>query len=117
MVFQGKLVHPALYSEGLVTTICHEIAEMIGDPMVTSFSSPDSKGRKWLMELCDPVFGSYSFYSVNGQIAILPDFALPSFYDVHGKAPFSFFGGATAAFTMTPAGYGYYEGPSGLVRL
>ena len=91
---------------------------MLGDPMITNYSKPDSKGREWLIEVCDHVFCSYSFYSVNGQIAVLPDVTTPNFYETGAKGPFSIFGGATAAFTMTPAGYGYYKDSSGqLVRL
>jgi hypothetical protein len=114
--FQGKLVHPAIYSEGIVTVICHEIAEMLCDPQVVNYSKPDAQGREWLIEVCDHVFGSYSFYVVDGQVAVLPDVTTPAFYEVGSKAPYSIFGGATAPFTMTKSGYGYYKDSHGVLQ-
>ena len=109
----GKLIHPAIYSEGLVTVICHEIAEMLCDPQVNTYSKPDAQGRPWLIEVCDHVFGSYSFYSVNGKICVLPDITTPAFYEVNSKGPYSIFGGAIAPFTMSKSGYGFYKDTAG----
>lgn len=116
MVYKGNLVHPAIYTSGLVTVICHELAEMIGDPLIQSYSKPDSQGREWLIEVCDHVFGSYSYYSVNGNICIIPDVTTPAFYQVGSKGPWSIFGGAPAAFTMTKSGYGFYKGTNGALE-
>lgn len=112
-IVKGAVVHPALFTEGLVTTVCHEIAEMLCDSFIKTFSKPDAKGRQWLIEVCDHVFGSYSNYVVNGNNCILPDVTTPAFYELGAKGPYSIIGGATAPFTMTPTGYAYYKDASG----
>ena len=116
LFYKGGLVHPAIYSEGVVTVICHEIAEMLCDPIVENFSKPDAQGRNWLIEVCDHVFGSYSFYSVDGRTCVLPDVTTPNFYELGSHAPYSLFGGATAPFTMSKNGYGYFRNPSGVLE-
>ena len=116
MQLLGKIIHPAIYSEGVVTVICHEIAEMLCDPQVNTYSKPDAQGREWLIEVCDHVFGSYSFYTVNGQVCVLPDITTPNYYKTGSQAPYSLFGGAVAPFTLTKAGYGYYKDNSGTLQ-
>ena len=117
LVLRGKTITTDRYTEGLITTICHELAEMLVDPYVTTskrFSGPDPKGNKWWMEVCDPVHGSYKNYVYKGLNCILPDVVTPAFYDLKGGvAPFSIFGGAPAPFTRTPKGYGFYLNPAG----
>ena len=81
LVIKGKQITPALYTPGLVTTVCHEIAEMLCDPQIKSISAKDTQGRTWLIEVCDHVFGSYQNYTVNGKNCILPDVTTPAFYE------------------------------------
>ena len=114
---KGKVLRPLTYREGLITTICHEIAEMLCDQKITTYSVPDSQGRKWLVEVCDHCFGSYLLYTVGGQDCILPDVTTPSFYNLKGKAPYTLANAVQAPFTMTPKGYGYYQGAAGLTKL
>lgn len=108
-----KNLFPARYVGGLVTTLAHEIAEMLCDPQIATLSAKDSLGRTWLVEVCDHVFGSFINYTVDGIDCILPDVTTPAFYDLKGKAPFSILGAATAPFTMTAKGYGYYKDAAG----
>ena len=118
MTVKGKVIRPATYSSGLITTVCHEIAEMLCDPKIATVSAQDSQSRTWLVEVCDHVFGNYITETFNGHLCILPDVTTPSFYDLKGKAPYSLTGAATAPFTMTPKGYGYYKtATGGLVKL
>lgn len=116
-VIKGKQIYAARYSEGLVTTICHEIAEMLCDQKITTYSAPDSQGRKWLVEVCDHVFGSFLIYTVAGTDCVLPDVTTPAFYDLKGIAPYSLNNAVSAPFTMTVKGYGYYAGAKGLTKI
>ena len=116
LVIKGKTVHGALYTEGLVTTICHEIAEMLCDQKLDKYAA-DATGKPWLVEVCDHVFGSYLLEVVNGNACVLPDVTMPAFYDINGKAPYSLNNAVSAPFTLTPKGYGYGKGPKGLVKL
>lgn len=113
LVIKGKTIHGALFTPGLITTICHEIAEMLCDPYIKTISSTDAQGRRWLVEVGDHAFGSFQAITVDGQNLVLPDITTPAFYDLKGKAPFSIFGGCTAPFTMTPKGYAYYMDANG----
>lgn len=116
--FKKIQISPAIYSEGLISVICHEVAEMLCDPAINTVSAKDSQGRQWLVEVCDHCAGSYSTITVNGNVCVLPDVTTPAFYDVNGKAPFTLFNSVKAPFTMTPKGYGYYKSATGaLVRL
>lgn len=118
LVLRGKQILPARYTSGLVTVVCHEIAEMLCDPQIKTISGKDAKDRTWLIEVCDHVFGSFQNYVVNNINCVLPDVTTPAFYDVNGKAPYSLFNAATAPFTMTAKGYGYYYDNNGkLIKL
>ena len=101
---------PALLYPGLITTVCHEIAECLADRDVATYTPPAPQtGIKWLLEPCDWLFGSYYAETVNDIPAVFPNVALPSFYDPAGKAPFDLLGIVLAPFTprATPAAYGY----------
>jgi hypothetical protein len=113
LVLKGKQIHGALYTPGLITTICHELAEMLCDQNISTVSGADSLGRNWLVEVCDPVFGFYSNYPVGKTNCVLPDVVTPAFYTTSGVAPFSILGGATAAFKLAPKGYAYYKDSTG----
>ena len=105
---KGKQLLPDRYTEGLVTVVAHEIAEMLCDPQIQTVSGVDFKGRKWLIEVCDHVFGVYQSITVNGQLCVIPDVTTPTFYDQHGQAPYDIFNTIQAPFIMSPKGYGYY---------
>jgi hypothetical protein len=118
MVIKGKLIRDAVYSAGLISVICHEVAEMLCDPAIQTVSAKDAQGRQWLVEVCDHCYGSYTTQVINGNLCILPDVTTPAFYDLNGKAPFTIFNAIKAPFTMTPKGYGYYKSATGaLVKL
>lgn len=118
LIIKGKQIHGAFYTSGLVTVICHELAEMLCDPKIETISAQDSLGRTWLVEVCDHVFGSYQNYVVNGNNCILPDATTPNFYKLGAAGPYDLFGAATAPFTMTPKGYAYYKDSTGkLVKI
>ena len=111
-----QLRTPERFEEGLVTTIAHEIAEMLVDPFVNDnnkFSKPDGVGRAWLVEICDHVFGSYFTITSFGQICVMPDVTTASFYDLNGHAPFSINNSVHAPFTLSPKGYGFYKNLDG----
>jgi hypothetical protein len=114
LVIKGKTIHGAFYTTGLVTTLCHEIAEMLCDPFIKSVSPVDAKNRKWLVEVCDHVFGSYRNIVVDGKDCIIPDVTTPAFYDLNAKGPYSIFDSTIAPFIMTPKGYAYWVDEKGL---
>ena len=106
------------YVSGLVTVICHELAEMICDPIIQSYSKPDALGRTWLIEVGDHAFGGYFNKTFFGQICVFPDITTPAFYDLKGKAPFSIANLLSAPFTMSSKGYAYYKDATGkLVKI
>lgn len=118
LVLKGKTIHGAFYTPGLITTVCHEIAEMLCDPYIQTISSVDAQGRKWLVEVCDHAFGSFQVAIIDGKNLILPDVTTPAFYNLNGKAPFSIFNACPAPFTMTAKGYAYYMDANGkLVKI
>lgn len=106
----SKLRTPAELFPGLITTVCHEIAECLADRDVATYTAPDPKtGIKWLLEPCDWVYGSYYAETVNDLPAVFPNVALPSFSTPGGKAPFDLLGIVPAPFTprATSGAYGY----------
>jgi hypothetical protein len=118
ITLKGKVIRPETYSEGLISVVAHEIAEALCDPAIGTVSAKDSKGRTWLVEVCDHCSGSFSLVTVNGHQCILPDVTTPAFYDVNGKAPFTLNNAVKLPFTMTPKGYGYYKTATGqLVKI
>ena len=113
-----KRTLPERYVSGLVTVICHELAEMICDPLIATYSSKDSLGRNWLIEVGDHAFGGYFNKTFFNQVCVFPDITTPSFYDLKGKAPFSIANLLTAPFKMSPKGYAYYKDANGkLVKI
>jgi hypothetical protein len=108
---------PARYSSGVVTDVCHEIAEMLSDSNIATYSAPDPQGRQWLVEICDHVFGTYLVHSIEQTVCVFPNITTPAFYDAKGKAPYDLLGVVSSPFTMTPKGYGYWSSPKGLVKI
>ena len=116
--FKKLQISPAIYTQGLITVLCHEVAEMLCDPAINTVSGKDAQGRQWLVEVCDHCYGSYASITVDGKVCVLPDVTTPAFYDVNGKGPFTIFDSVKAPFTFTPKGYGYYKSATGaLVKL
>ena len=105
----AKLRNPERFTPGLITTVCHEIAEAIADRDVETYTMPDKDGVKWLLEPCDWVDGSYWTSQINGTPAVFPNVALPSFSDLAGQTPFDLCGIVKAPFTKkaTPDAYGW----------
>ena len=98
--------------------LSHEALETRGDPTCDRWvKMPD--GTELAVEVCDPVQGAASEYSVavtvlgeTRQIK-LSDYAMPSLFDELGKAPFSRQGGPTRPFGMAAGGYEAIIDPSG----
>lgn len=115
--FKGKVISQDRYQEGTAAIVFHEVIEMLIDPTITNISKPDSKGRTWLMEPADHVRGGlYKIVAKDGRDVIAPDWTLPAFYDLSAKAPYSYLNLATAPFTLTPTGYGYYRDVHGALQ-
>lgn len=111
LIVRGKQITKPIITPGMFSVICHELAEMLIDPD-TNKTSRDLLGRNWLMEICDHTVGQFIITLDNG-VAVAPDFTTPSFYDVNGKAPFSYMNVPTKPFMMPLGGYGYYINANG----
>ena len=118
LIIKGKTIREAVYTPGIITVICHEVAEMLCDPAIKTLSPVDSQGRQWLVEVCDHCYGSNSVETYDGNICIIPDVTTPAFYDLKAKGPYTLLNAVTAPFTMTAKGYGYYKDVTGkLVKI
>lgn len=118
LTIKGKVIRQATYSPGIVSVICHEVAEMLCDPVIQTLSPVDSLGRQWLVEVGDHCSGSYALVPVDGNICLIPDATVPAFYNLKAKGPYTLYNAVTAPFTMTAKGYGYYKDASGkLIKL
>ena len=115
MKFTGKLILPEYKREGTLTVLCHEIAEVLGDPLIKTLSTEDKNGHQWLVEIADPVVGFPYMKVINGHNCIFPDIAFPSFYDVNGLAPYSIANSPKAPFTIPDPtkGYAYWKNKLG----
>lgn len=107
-------IQPAKYADGLSTIICHELGEMMVDPMVNNWSAPDPKGRKWLIEICSNIYGSYWTETINGNLCIFHDFVLPEYYDTEWTPTISFKGSVSKPFQLTKTSYAYYVDTNGV---
>ena len=73
--------------QDVLSVLAHELAEMMGDPMVDKRAvMPD--GGIMYRELCDPVQGRL-YKQGNTSVS---NFVLPSYFDVQGIAPFDYLG-------------------------
>ncbi len=112
---KGKVIRPAKlrqaarFTPGLITDVCHEVAEILSDRNVETYLGPDKDGINWLYEPADWVFGSYWAEIVNGIPTVFPNIARPSFGDLNGKAPYDLLGIVPAPFTkkVTPTAYAW----------
>ena len=96
-----------------LSTVAHEVAEVLGDPLIQTYSSPDSLGRKYLREITDPIHGFVYNEVINGVNCILPINALPNWYELGSEGPYDTAGWAKAPFQKAPKGYAYYIGKLG----
>ena len=101
--------------EGLVTTLAHEIAEMLCDSNLDQYSDKDKNGLRWLVEVCDPIEGCYlKFTDAERDLdCVLPDIVTPAFYKLDGVAPFALAHSVTAPFTQSAKGEAYGLDPMG----
>lgn len=118
ITFKGKVISQDRYQQGTAAVVFHEVVEMLVDPNINNLSAPDSKGRTWLLEPADHVRGLlYKITASDGRDVIAPNWTFPAFYDVNGKAPYSYLDAVTTPFTLTPTGYGYYKDANGLHKI
>jgi len=116
ITFLGKQLTKPSYLPGLVTVMAHELAEMLIDPEI-NMTKTDSKGRNWLMEVCDHTVGLIAAtLPIGSSMPVLPDFTLPSFYDVKGKPPYSLLNVPPMPFYLVPGAYGYYKDANGALH-
>ena len=115
VVIPAKQIHGELYTPGLVTVICHEIAEMLSDENITNYTAPNAKGESWLLEVCDWVFGQYFHEVVGGQVCVYPNVALDNYHTLGAPAPYDLLGKVTAPFQLIKPAYAYKESPTGPV--
>ena len=113
VVKKATLIHPAPYTQGLVTVIIHEALEMLADANIDRVATaPD--GKKWLVEVCDHVSGIYGTENVAGNICVIPDATFPSYYQSNGVAPFDLFNTEKSAFDRSaPKFYAFYQDANG----
>ena len=114
-IIKSVQVHGALYTSGLITVVCHEIAEMLADGNIATFTAPDSKGREFLLEPCDWVFGTYLVHTINGKVCVFPNVALDAFSILGAPRPYDLIGAVSAPFALTPKGYAFYKGINGVL--
>jgi len=105
---RARPVTPAKFIAGQLATICHEVAEVLGDPLVKTISNPDSLGHNYLREITDPVHGIYYKATVKGVNCVLPDTVLPNWYELGSNPPYDVMLYCTAPFQKAPKGYAYW---------
>lgn len=115
LTLKGRVITKPRYSPGCATVALHEIAEMLVDPYIKA-RKLDGQGRPWVVEVCDHTSGFFKIDTSAGAV-VAPDFTTPAFYDVAGKAPFSYLNVPTAPFTLVSGGYGYWDNNGKLTKL
>ena len=113
VIRKATLVHPASYTQGLVTVIIHEALEMLADANIDKVAkAPD--GKNWLIEVCDHVSGIYGTEVVAGNACVIPDATFPSYYQSNGVAPFDLFNSDHSTFDKSaPKFYAFYQDTNG----
>lgn len=112
----SKMTTPESFTPGLITDLCHEIAETLSDPNVETYLGPDRNGFQILYEPCDWVEGTFFARTLNGITAVFPNVALKAFadltnkqgpYDLLGfvKAPWGYVGSISEAWGYDPKKY------------
>lgn len=93
---------------GQLATICHEIAEVLGDPLIATKSNPDSLGHNYLREITDPVHGQCYNVVIKSVNCVLPNTVLPNWYELGSAKPYDVMGWCTEPFQKAPKGYAYW---------
>jgi hypothetical protein len=114
-ILKGRQINPARMRSGLISVVAHEVSEMIVSPLMDNFTLPDSAGKSWRVEVCDPVLGAYYYEAVDGVDCVFPDFVLPSFWDVKASGPYSYLGTAKAPMVWARGSYAWFK--TGVSRL
>lgn len=107
----GTYISPArnqMIQPGMLTSLLHEVGEVLSDPLLQSESAPDALGHNYLREIADPVFGINYVKVINGINCVFPAVALPNWYVLGSPAPYDTAGYCTAPFQKSPKGYAYY---------
>lgn len=99
---------PDTIRDGQLATICHEIVEVLADPLIKTTSNPDSLGHNYLREIADPVAGLYYHKLINGVECVLPNTVLPNWYELGSLPPYDVMLFCTAPFQKAPKGYAYW---------
>jgi hypothetical protein len=93
---------------GQLSTICHEVIEVLGDPLLQTLADADSSGHQYLREIADPVAGQYYNKVINGINCILPNTCLPNWYKLGATPPYDVMGYCVAPFQRAPKGYAFW---------
>lgn len=107
----GLFTRPArkeMIQPGPLTSLIHEVAEVLGDPLVNTEAAPDALGHNLLREITDPVFGINYMKMIAGKPCIFPDSVLPNWYVLGSSGPWDISFWCRSAFQKTPKGYAYY---------
>lgn len=95
--------------EAWTITLSHEILEILGDRMITTYEKLTRRGNDgglivedWLKELCDPV-QRYAYRTRNGTL--VSDFVLPAWWGDSGEPRYSWLGVVTRPYEIAPGGY------------
>lgn len=93
----------------VASVLSHEVLEAFVDPPCNR-EAVDGSGNRWALEVGDPVESDSYKVAVSqrdgSQIAVtVSDFALPSWFDPLGKAPFDWMHKVSRPFTLAPGGY------------
>lgn len=121
VIRKGQIRSLERFTPGVITTICHEIAEMLADGDIATYTKPDWHGNQWLLEPADWVDGTYFTRTINGNLCVFPNVALPAFSDTTNKVgPYDIMGLVKAPFQpIMPHAYAYAKDPKtgGLVKI
>jgi len=115
VIVPARLVHGELFTPGLITVVCHEIAEMLADGNVETYTQPNAKGEEWLLEPCDWVFGQYFQETINGTVCVYPNVALDAYHTLGAPGPYDLIGKITVPFQLIKPAYAYKKSPTGPV--
>jgi hypothetical protein len=103
VIAPAKQLHPDLFTPGLITDICHELAEMLSDKdTITYTQDADANGMKWLYEPCDWVFGTYWAKTVAGNVCVFPNVAYAKFGIKNSQGPWDLLGITKGPFQCPP---------------
>ena len=102
---KGILRTPEKMLPGMITILCHELAEMLADGDVATYSAPNARGESWLIEPCDWVEGTFWMKKIGNDVCVFPNVALPAFTDVNNKTgPYDIMGLVKAPFQCVGPG-------------